>query len=51
LLFLSDILTFALQFSQFNDFGQVSVQEALFLPSQLSQGLIEAVATGLELLR
>jgi hypothetical protein len=50
LLFLGDVLTLTFQFSQFDDFGQVSFQQPLFLTSQLSQGLVEALATRLELL-
>jgi hypothetical protein len=50
LLFLSDVLAFALHFSQVNDFGQVSFQQPFFLPSQVGQGLIEGLAARLELL-
>jgi hypothetical protein len=50
LLFVGDVLAFAFQFSQCNNFGQVSFQQTFFLPSQLGQGLVEAVATRLELL-
>jgi hypothetical protein len=50
LLFLGNVLAFTFQFGQFNDFGQVSFQQTFFLSSQLGQGLVECLATRLELL-
>lgn len=50
-LFLRDVLAFAFQFSQFDDFGQVSFQQPFFLSDQVSQSLVEGLPPGLELLR
>ena len=47
---MGNVLAFTFQFRQFNNLSQVSLQQPLFLSSQLSQGLVEAVAARLELL-